>query len=43
MPALVETLGRMERREIRVATVDSTVASPFAAALLLGYVANYRK
>ena len=33
MPALVETLGRMERREIRVATVDSTVASPFAAAM----------
>ena len=31
----------MERREIRVATVDSTVASPFAAALLFGYVANY--
>ncbi len=41
MPALVETLGKMERREIRVATVDSTVASPFAAALLFGYVANY--
>ncbi len=41
MPALVETLGLMERREIRVATVDSTVASPFAAALLFGYVANY--
>ena len=41
MPALVETLGQMERREIRVATVDSTVASPFAAALLFGYVANY--
>jgi ATP-dependent Lhr-like helicase len=41
MPALVETLERMERREIRVATVDSTQASPFAAALLFGYVANY--
>ena len=41
MPALVETLGRMERREIRVATVDSTMPSPFAAALLFGYVANY--
>ena len=41
MPALVETLSLMERREIRVATVDSTVASPFAAALLFGYVANY--
>jgi ATP-dependent helicase Lhr and Lhr-like helicase len=41
MPALVDTLRRMERREIRVATVDSTVASPFAAGLLFGYVANY--
>ena len=41
MPALVETLQRVERREIRVATVDSTMASPFAASLLFGYVANY--
>jgi ATP-dependent Lhr-like helicase len=41
MPALVDTLRRMERREIRAATVDSTVASPFAAGLLFGYVANY--
>jgi ATP-dependent helicase Lhr and Lhr-like helicase len=41
MPALLDTLRRIERREIRVATVDSTIASPFAAALLFGYVANY--
>jgi ATP-dependent Lhr-like helicase len=41
MPALVETLRRVERREIKVATVDSTSASPFAASLLFGYVANY--
>jgi ATP-dependent Lhr-like helicase len=41
MPALVETLQQIERREIRVATVDSTMASPFAASLLFGYVANY--
>jgi ATP-dependent helicase Lhr and Lhr-like helicase len=41
MPALVETLRRIERREIRTVTVDSTVASPFAAGLLFGYVANY--
>jgi ATP-dependent Lhr-like helicase len=41
MPALVDTLERIERREIRVATVDSTLASPFAAGLLFGYVANY--
>ncbi len=41
MPALVDTLRRIERREIRVATVDSTTPSPFASALLFGYVANY--
>ena len=41
MPALVETLRRVERREIKPVTVDSTVASPFASALLFGYVANY--
>jgi ATP-dependent Lhr-like helicase len=41
MPSLVETLRRVERREIRTATVDSTNPSPFAAALLFGYVANY--
>jgi ATP-dependent helicase Lhr and Lhr-like helicase len=41
MPALVETLRRIERREIKPATVDSTTPSPFAAALLFGYVANY--
>jgi ATP-dependent helicase Lhr and Lhr-like helicase len=41
MPSLVDTLRRIERRDIRVVTVDSTMASPFAAALLFGYVANY--
>jgi len=41
MPALVETLQKVERREIKVATIDSTMASPFAASLLFGYVANY--
>jgi ATP-dependent Lhr-like helicase len=41
IPALVETLRKMERREIRAVTVDSTLASPFAASLLFGYVANY--
>jgi ATP-dependent helicase Lhr and Lhr-like helicase len=41
IPALVSTLARLERREVRVATVDSTTPSPFAAALLFGYVANY--
>jgi ATP-dependent helicase Lhr and Lhr-like helicase len=41
IPALVSTLARLERREVRVATVDSTMPSPFASALLFGYVANY--
>ena len=41
MPSLVDTLRRIEMREVRIATVDSTIPSPFAAALLFGYVANY--
>jgi ATP-dependent Lhr-like helicase len=41
MPALADTLRRIERREIKPVTVDSTMPSPFAAALLFGYVANY--
>ncbi|HEX9365726.1 MAG TPA: DEAD/DEAH box helicase, partial [Vicinamibacterales bacterium] len=41
IPALVETLRRIEGREIRAVTVDSTTPSPFASALLFGYVANY--
>jgi ATP-dependent Lhr-like helicase len=41
IPALVDTLRRIEAREIRAVTVDSTMPSPFASALLFGYVANY--
>ncbi len=41
MPSLVDTLRRIETREIRIATVDSAMPSPFASALLFGYVANY--
>jgi ATP-dependent Lhr-like helicase len=41
IPALVETLRRIESREVKAVTVDSTMPSPFAAALLFGYVANY--
>jgi ATP-dependent helicase Lhr and Lhr-like helicase len=41
IPALASTLRRIEAREIKVATVDSVMPSPFAAALLFGYVANY--
>ncbi len=41
IPALIETLRRIEGRDIRTVTVDSTTPSPFASALLFGYVANY--
>jgi ATP-dependent Lhr-like helicase len=41
IPALVDTLRRIESREIRVATADSAIPSPFASNLLFGYVANY--
>ena len=41
MPALVETLGKVSMRTLRVSTFDSKVPSPFAASLLFSYVANY--
>jgi ATP-dependent Lhr-like helicase len=41
LPALLELLGRLRRRELRVVTVDTPQPSPFAASLLFGYVANY--
>ncbi len=41
MPALVDTLGRISSRGLRVTTIDSRVPSPFAASLLFSYVANY--
>ncbi|HXW08356.1 MAG TPA: DEAD/DEAH box helicase [Vicinamibacterales bacterium] len=41
MPALVDTLRQIERRDLRTTAVDSPKPSPFAAALLFGYVANY--
>jgi ATP-dependent Lhr-like helicase len=41
IPSLVETLRRVEAREVKAATVDSSMPSPFAAALLFSYVANY--
>ena len=41
VPALVETLARVERRELRLATVDAQSPSPFSAGLLFGYVANF--
>jgi ATP-dependent Lhr-like helicase len=41
MPALVDTLRRLETRTIKLASFDSKVPSPFAASLLFSYVANY--
>jgi ATP-dependent Lhr-like helicase len=41
MPALLETLNLIANRTIRVHSVDSRTPSPFAAALLFGYMANF--
>jgi ATP-dependent Lhr-like helicase len=41
MPALADTLRRVEGRTIRLATIDTKAPSPFAASLLFSYVANY--
>jgi len=41
MPALMEILRSIQQRALRVHTVDSRTPSPFAAALLFSYVANY--
>jgi ATP-dependent helicase Lhr and Lhr-like helicase len=41
MPALMEVLRGVGSRSLRVHTVDSRTPSPFAAALLFSYVANY--
>jgi ATP-dependent helicase Lhr and Lhr-like helicase len=41
MPALVDTLRRVQTRSVKLATIDSKVPSPFASSLLFSYVANY--
>ncbi|MDP1572191.1 MAG: crosslink repair DNA glycosylase YcaQ family protein, partial [Vicinamibacterales bacterium] len=41
VPALVTVLGEIRSRTRRVVTIDSRTPSPFTAALLFGYVANY--
>ncbi len=41
VPALVEVLRQVRSRARKVVTVDSRTPSPFTAALLFGYVANY--
>ena len=41
LPALVDVLRRIRSRTLRVASIESRAPSPFAAALLFNYVANY--
>ena len=41
VPALVELLGRIRRREVRVVEVETPRASPFARSLAFAYVAAY--
>ena len=41
LPGLLELARRVERRELRLVTVDTQAPSPFSASLLFGYVANY--
>src|SRR4029077_17760727 len=41
LPALVDLSRRVERREVRLGTVDTQAPSPFSSSLLFGYVANY--
>jgi ATP-dependent Lhr-like helicase len=41
MPALMEIMRGIGNRAIRVHTIDTRTPSPFAAALLFSYVANY--
>ncbi len=41
MPAFLEVLRAIEKRQIRVHVADSRTPSPFASSLLFSYVANY--
>ncbi len=41
MPAFLETLRAVEKRQIRVHIADTRTPSPFASSLLFSYVANY--
>src|SRR5581483_9384660 len=41
MPALLEVLRAISRRDIRIVTVDSRSPSPFASALLFEYVGSF--
>jgi ATP-dependent helicase Lhr and Lhr-like helicase len=41
LPGFVDLLERVQRREVRLVTVDTGAPSPFSASLLFGYVSNY--
>jgi ATP-dependent Lhr-like helicase len=41
LPALTTVLRRARSRALRVSVIDSSTPSPFASALLFGYVGNY--
>jgi ATP-dependent Lhr-like helicase len=41
LPALRDLLGQIERREIRVVSVETRRASPFASSLLFDYIAAF--
>jgi ATP-dependent helicase Lhr and Lhr-like helicase len=41
VPALLDVLGRVASRAMRVATVDTEKPSPFASSLLFAYTANF--
>ncbi len=41
VPALIDLLDQIEHRAVRVVTVDTPKPSPFAGAILFGYIANY--
>ncbi len=41
VPALVELMAEVQRREVRVVEVDTPMPSPFASSLLFGYVAAF--
>jgi ATP-dependent Lhr-like helicase len=41
LPALIELMASIQRREVRVVEVDTQSASPFASSLLFGYIAAF--
>jgi len=41
LPALIELLRQIKSRQVRVATVESRVPSPFASSLLFSYIGNF--